>query len=66
MSRSEEIADRISSACSYVLQYRSYGMQNSRRVICTDQEKVYIELASREFGVKIETLNNILFNREQA
>jgi hypothetical protein len=66
MSKSEEIADRISRACSYVLQYRSDGMQNSRRVICTEEEKEHLKKASREFGVKIETLNNILFNREQA
>jgi hypothetical protein len=66
MSKSEEIADRISRACSYVLQYRSDGMQNFRRVICTEEEKEHLKKASKEFGVKIETLNNILFNREQA
>ena len=66
MSRSEEIADRISRACKYVLSFRSSGMRGSRRVICNDEEKEHLKKASKQFGVKIETLNNILFNREQA
>ena len=64
MTKGEQLAISVEKACKYVLSTRSEGMKSTRRVVCTDEEKAMIEEASRMYGIKQETIHEILFNRD--